>query len=484
MTCPTPSASWRPATRVPFQRLGAAATITGMRTPYVPHLFGADALAKVARRPGWVTAAVASGVPWPEDDVWVNYDGVEYVLHGVRQEGEQQLLIAPSISTPSDQNHIDEAMSRLYRFTSVLGYYKRGYVDITSQVWGTHMIRHGTPKDAFTTALQTGKRSFSCNHMPVVNDEQVRRALAFLREGRRLERVHAPYAFLSFFKVIESQFESRARVAWVERNLDLITEERAVKRIKELRVQGVNVNEHLFDSGRCAVAHASVGGNIVDPDIPADRKRIVADLDIIAALANRYIKIDAGVPDEMDVYNTRDRVAPWHALMTPEALAALKAGGYVKNGDDLGKLPGARISVRLWPDPPAQQFDAMTLLPVESGDGVVKFFAVSVRETIVLAFAMDVSKGRMHTLLNEGGIRGGATIAEQDVEDYTRYFHSVVGNRMVELTIEGAEPVDCDVVIPVNIIPQAPEEAVAQALELFRQAKQQPTTEGQDLKGA
>ena len=75
----------------------------------------------------------------------------------------------------------------------------------------------------------------------------------------------------------------------------LVTDERAVKRINELRGQGVNVNQHLFDSGRCAVAHASVGGTIVDPDVPADRKRIGADLDIIAALANRYIKVEAKV---------------------------------------------------------------------------------------------------------------------------------------------------------------------------------------------
>jgi hypothetical protein len=114
----------------------------------------------------------------------------------------------------------------------------------------------------------------------------------------------------------------------------------------------------------------------------------------------------------------------------------------------------------------------MTLLPSERGEGVVKFIALSVRGTIVLAFAMDVARGRMHTLLNEGGMRTDGEISEQDVEDYTRYFHNVVGNRIVELTIEGTEPVDCEVVIPINIIPRATEEAVAEALEHFRQSKQ------------
>ncbi|WP_174975830.1 methylamine utilization protein MauJ [Burkholderia contaminans] len=440
-----------------------------MKTPYVPHLFGADALAKVAGRLGWVTVGVASSIAWPQDDVWVEYDGVEYLFHGARQQGEHR--IAPCISTPADQDHIDEALSRLYRFTSVLGFYKQGYVDITGQNWGTHMIRYSNPRDTITTILQGGERGFSCNHMPVIEDDQVRKALAFLREGRRLERVHEPYSFLSFFKVIESQFQPKDRVAWVEQNLALITDERAVKRISELRSQGVNVNKHLFESGRCAVAHASVGGNIVDPDIPADRKRIAADLDIIAALANRYIKFDAGVPDEMNLHKTRDRVAPWHAFMPPDAVVALKAGGHLENPEDLGELNGATVSVRLWPDPPAKQFDVMTLLPTESGEGVVKFIALSARGTIVLSFAMDVVRGRMHTLLNEGGMRAGVEIGEEDVEDYTRYFHSVVGNRIVELAIEGAEPVDCEVVIPVNIIPRAPEEAVAQALDQFRRSR-------------
>lgn len=438
-----------------------------MKTPYVPHLFGADALAQTASRLGWVTAGVASSIPWPQDDVWVEYDGIGYFLHGARQEGERRLT--PCICTPSDRDEVDESLARLYRFTSVLGFFKRGYVDITGHVWSTRPMRYSTGWDA--TLLQHGERSFNCNHMPVVKDDQVRKALAFLREGRRLQNVHEPYSFLSFFKVIESQFQPAERKAWVETNLALVTEERAVKRIKELKNLGVNVNQHLFGSGRCAVAHANAGRDIVDPDIPADRKRIAADLDIIAALANRYIEYDASVPDEMKLYDTRDRVAPWYALMPAEAVATLKNGGHLENEGDFGTLNGAIVSVRLWPDAPAKQFERMRLLPTESHEGVLKFIVLSDRGTIVLAFAMDVARGRMHTLLNEGGMRVGAEISEQDVEDYSRYFHNVVGNRIVELTIEGVEPIDCEVVIPVNVIPRAPEEAVAQALEHFRHSK-------------
>jgi hypothetical protein len=451
-----------------------------MKTPYIQHLFGADALAKVLYRVGWLTVGVVSSVAWPEDDVWVEYDGREYVLHGAKRREER---VAPCISTPSDGDQIDEALSRLYRFTSMLGFFKRGYVDIMGRAWGTRMIRPFISAKTFATVLQSGERSFSCNHMPVIEDDRVRKALAFLREGRRLQHMHEPYSFLSFFKVIESQFSSKDSVEWVERNVNLVTEERALTRIKKMRSQGVNVNQHLFESGRCAVTHARVGGSIVDPDVPSDRQRIAGDLDIIAALANRFIKVDCGVPDETDLYNTRDRVAPWHALMTPVAVATLKTGGHVEKPDDLGRLEGATVSVRVWPDRPPKQLEAMTLLSTDSGDGVVKFIALSARGTIVLAFAVDVKSGRVHALLNEGGIRAGVEIVEEDVEDYSRYFHSVMSNRTVELIIDGAEPVVCEAIIPVNVVPRASEEAVAQALKKYGRSRQQHPAEGQDVEG-
>ncbi|MBL8224716.1 MAG: hypothetical protein JNM50_05240 [Chromatiales bacterium] len=436
-------------------------------------MFGKEAWAQVRGRIGWLTVSVASSIPWPQDDVWVKYDGIEYLLHGVKQEGTT--ATGPCISTPTSEGRTDESLARLYRFTSVLGFYKRGFVDITGWIWGSGVTLYSSGRDTFTSRLQWGTRRFSCNHMPVIEDDRVRMALAFLREGRRLAGVHEPYAFLSFFKVIESQFDSRDRVAWVGKTLDLLADQRAVDRIRELRSQGVDVSQHLFESGRCAVAHANAGRTIVDPDIPADRNRIRSDLPIIEALANHLVKVDAGVPDEMDVFDTRDRLAPWHALIDASALAALKSGGGVESASDLGRLAGATVSVRLWPDPPAAQFARMTLLPTDSGDGVVKFIALSERQTIGLAFAMDVASGRLHTLLDEGGLRSDVTLTEQDIEDYTRYFHSVVGNRLVELSIEGAEPVDCEVVIPENIIPRAPEEAVAQALEVFKRSKPRST---------
>jgi len=436
-----------------------------MRIPYVPHVIGDEAMAKVGHRQGWLSVSVAASIAWPEQDVWIEYDGAEYILRGAKRASAKKPV--PCIHTPSERSD-DVALARVYRFTSVLGYFLGGYIDVTSRTWGTWPIDYVTLDESVGgLVIQGGMFNFNCNHMPVIEDDQVRKALAFLREGRRLRHVHEPYSFLSYFKVIESQFNSNDRKDWVETALDQLTEEDAVKRIEELREQSINVNKHLYESGRCAVAHASIGKDIVDPDVPADRRRIAADLSIIAALANRYIRLDAGVPDHMTLYETRDRTEPWHALMTPTAVATLKAGGIVESTDDLGKLAEAMVSVRLWPEAPPEQFAKMSFLVEGGGEGSLIVMAHNERKTIVLRFLVDVKTGHVEPLLMDSNM-DQLHATEKDVEDFHRYFHSVIGNRIVELTIEGADPVDCNVVIPVNIIPQVPEEAVARALEQFR----------------
>jgi hypothetical protein len=437
-----------------------------IKTPYIPHLFGEAAQAKLKSKIGWLTAGVASSIAWPQEDVWVLYDGHEYVFRGTKGgEGKQ----SPCISTPCAHGEIDAAMRRVYVFASVLGWFKGGHVDVTGHLWGSAPVLYAS-RDTFTTTLDGGKY-FNCNYMPIIEDDQIRKALAFLREGRRLRYVHEPYSFLSFFKVVESQFSSKDRVVWIQANLDQLDRD-AGKRVAELRAQGIEVGKHLFDSGRCAIAHASLGGAIVDPDIPADRRRIAEDIDVMAGLASHYLKVEAGVPDDMELYENRDRTVPWHALLPAGTLATLQSGGTVSDVSALGQLQDNRVSVRIWPHDAPDCMQNMRLCAEGCAPGVVSFLVVNERETVFLRFALDLVNGRVHTMLEDGRVSGQfGEVTEEDIEHYTRYFHSVIGNALVELSIDGFDPVPCEIVIPVNIIPQAPETMVALALEQFRKRK-------------
>lgn len=447
---------------------GENASFVMMRTPYVPHFFGEAAWARAALKHGWLIAAVATSIPWPQEDVLVVYDGTEYLLMGAMRDNKP---VSPCIATPCPRQDYDAALAQVLRFVSVLGWFKRGYVDVAGFVWGTRPHRYGHARLSYADVLQGGQYAFDCNYMPVIANELVRRALAFWREGRRLREVHDAYAFLSFFKVIESPFAAKQRVSWVEANLPAL-EGDAAKRVAELQTQGVNVNKHIYDSGRCAVAHAGLGGEIVDPDIPSDRRRIRDDMVVVEALAKRFIGIDAGVPDEMDVYRTRDRLEPWHALLTPEGLSRLSAGQPAQYREQLGQLADAKISVRLWPEEPTPDFVGMTLDPVDSGPGWVKFAAVNQRNTMLLVFAMDVAKGRMHTVVDEWALAGAdPALTEGEVEAFTYMAHRVIGNGRVELIIDGTDPVPCEIVIPVNIMPRPAKQAAAEAVEQFRRQR-------------
>lgn len=438
--------------------------MTEFRTPYVPHYFKEQIAARIGNRLGWLTAGIATSIPWPQDDVLVVYDGTEFLLRGAVVDGKSA---SPCINTPCKRDDYSEALAKVLRFCSVLGWFKNGYVELAGFMHGSHPFRYGS-KDTHASVTQAGAHGFDCNYLPIIEDEKVRIALAFIREGRRLERVHDAYAFLSFFKVIESQFDATGRIQFMDKHLDLVNE-RAAKRVAELRAKGADVGKHLFTSGRCAVAHASLGGDIVDPDKPDDRQRIVADMAVIEQLAERYLREEVGVPTERTVYATRDRLTAWHPLLTPSGLAKFKAKQGISDVFELGQLEGLSVSVRLWPKEPAIELTNMTVRAVGGNESGALVYLVNQRETIVLAFFLDFEAGRAHTDLEQGGLNQAKALpTEVEVATFTRYFHSVVGNAKVELLAEGLDPVQCEVVIPVNIIPRVPEDAVKEAIEAYR----------------
>lgn len=438
-------------------------TIYPMRTPYVPHLFGEEVERKLTSRLGWLTAGVASSIPWPSFDVCVIYAGDEYFLRGT-EKGDKPS--PPCITIACNDGCADEAIAKIYRFTSILSWFEGGYVDVSGYIWGSHPVLYGG-RTVYSSMGVAGSKSFNCNHMPIVEQEHVRKALAFWREGKRLDEVHDSYAFLSFYKVIESQFsDGKKKAEWITANIDKLTD-RAAKRVAELGAAGIDVSRHLFDSGRCAVAHASLDGEIVDPDIPADRRRLSTDLVIMEELARIYIRDELRVPDSRSLYRTRDRLEPWNPLLPPAVLEILKKGG---TPDDVSALSGHIVSIGLWPDGPIPGLEQMTMHSDAVENGVVRIVLINERKTVLLVFFLDYRSGRVHTNLEDGGLLYSENKPdENDVKAYATFFYKVFGNGIAELACGDSEPVDCEVVIPVNMMmTMSAEQAIAETVERFR----------------
>lgn len=437
-----------------------------MAGPYIPHYVGEAVDRKLRSRRGWLTAGVATSIAWPPADVWVTYDGEDYILRGSKLNGAPS---PPGITVTCDREGVDEALSKIYRFSSILGWYQGGFVDVSGYVHGSHPILYGDSHNVFSSLGTMNAKSFSCNHMPLVRDELARKALAFYREGSRLRHVHDNYSFLSYHKVIESQFvNGRAKGQWINANLDNLTDARALARMAELRASGLDVGAHLYESGRCAVAHASLNGEIVDPDVPVDRRRISSDLCIMEALARHYISRELHIENDRETYANRNRLGPWLGLLRAETLTLLEAGG---TSQTLGELEGRQVSIGLWPDGPIPGLEALTMRIDRCEEGAVRVILLNDRKTIALPFVLDFRHGRVHTQLDEGGLCESPENHpnEADVRAYATFFYHVLGNRVAELKLENREPVDCEVVIPVNIIPPNPKQATEEQVELFRQ---------------
>lgn len=415
--------------------------------PYIRHAWGDEVQDRLNGRAGWLVTAVLHSIPWPETDVMVEYDGSTFFLMGICQNANQT---AANLVIACPREEVNDKMAVLYKFCSILGWYKGGYVDIESHHWATIPIRIQPFGGKPSGPSQGGRLGFDCNFLPIIADNGTRLALAFWREALRLRHVHESYSFLSFFKVIESQHrDGRARGAWIDGQLPTLTGA-AGERVQELINQGLNASRHLYDSGRCAVAHATMGEEIVDPDLPADRIRLHGDIVIIKELAQRYISVVLKVPTESDTYDHRNRLAPVHVFVGQRMLERLAAGDTISRRST--GLHGQMVDVRAWAKAPDQQLHGLRLNVVSAYDGVVAMFAENPARTLAVAFAFDFRAGRAHTDLTASDYvrldQGGEKDAAIAILNYRK---EVLQNGLIELVFSGNEVVQCEVLIPVNI---------------------------------
>lgn len=377
----------------------------------------------------------------------MNYDGDDYFLRGVRDRNGHRS--GPAITMRCARGHDNQVMGKIFRFASILGWYKRGYVDIGRYVTSTHAILYSEPNSQ--ASLIAGEPHGSdCNYLPLIRDERTRRALAFWREGARLRNIHTGYAFLSFFKVIESQFDkSAARVAWIASALPALTGD-AADRVKELSAQVADVGKHIYESGRSAIAHAQYADGRGDPDVPEDRARLMHELVMIEALARKYIADELQVPDEMQVYRSRDRLKPLAPFVPESVRQVLQSKGHVSRRH-VG-LQGLEVGLAHWPRPPIPAFSRLSVRVREVRCGWVFASATSAAGSISLGFGLDFPSGRAHLDIDESRYQSPTDAKSlEEAIAVIEFRKQVIGNGRMELWLPDGGRVDFEVVLPVNI---------------------------------
>ena len=441
--------------------------------PYMLHFFGDRVTDLYKQHLGWVTAEVATSIAWPLEDVLVHYDGDDYFLRGTGKDHSQQ----PCLTMRTSPLQTDtQALHRMYKFGSILGWYLGGYVDLGGHATSSHPIRYGR-MDAAKSGLVMGEwQKFDCNYMPIIPSEEARKALAFWREGQRLYRVHDAYSFLSFYKVIDSQFtkaRGRDKGAWIKAAIPKL-ESHAAKRVAELMELGLDVADHIYESGRHAVAHASIGEVIVDPDLVEDRNRIHKDINVMQGLAGLFIEQELAIPNRMQVYRERDRLMPLYKYIPPGIVEKAKVSDAMSRR--ALNLDGMRVNVSIWPEEALPGLNNLTLKVSAVRAGIARAMASNADGSVRLVFYFDFNKGEAHTALEEDFASLGRDRDVDGVVAALEYFCEVIGNKTAEIELEDRAKIQCKVVIPVNIMPGPTIEGVKAKIAELR-ATRKPVTE-------
>jgi hypothetical protein len=133
-------------------------------------------------------------------------------------------------------------------------------------------------------------------YLPHAASKEANLGLALYREGMSINS--APFAFLSFFKIINIRYaEGKDQKNWINNNLHDISYPPAADRIKEIQTKNSDVGHYMFVQGRCAVAHAN-SDPLVNPDVYDDKRRLERDLPLMKELAAIFIEREFGILTE------------------------------------------------------------------------------------------------------------------------------------------------------------------------------------------
>ncbi len=110
--------------------------------------------------------------------------------------------------------------------------------------------------------------------------------------------------------------------------------------------------------------------------------------------------------------------------------------------------------MRTWPEKSAESLRNLILYAEGMVEpGVIRLIAFNERQTIFLHFNANFVTGHVETCIHESGLSEQVALPSRaEIEHYARYFFSTFANGQVELCVEGLDPVECDIYIPMNMM--------------------------------
>lgn len=248
--------------------------------PFNEHVVGE--LAEIGR---WVVLNVETGISWPFEVQKVQWKGRDLFI----LPASEDMGAGVAIRLEKHEVHTD-IQKLLLTFLSALCWVERGGAEVIG-FGGGSLPQPWSLKGRYGSIT----KQLDLTYLPEPADEKGRLALALFREGSSLN--HPAFAFLSFFRVLELRPKHRwpdHLKRWINRHSKLLADQRVQQIVARLTAQHGDLGAYLYESGRCAIAHAN-NGVIVDPDDYTDVQRLHAELPLMRELAIRFIELTLGV---------------------------------------------------------------------------------------------------------------------------------------------------------------------------------------------
>jgi hypothetical protein len=239
----------------------------------------------------WLNVGVKGNAVWPTAETTVEFGGHQLVLKPATRETEESVHI--KLQGLSDV----EALTLVNRFLSVLSW-------CDDQPMENRYGWSGTPVPVAVgreSRVAGSSIAFPFYRQPEPN-EKARLALALFREARTVNSI--PFAFLSYFKILNIFWQDKMLttngkrqnpiIEGIRTTLPKLKDELAVKRLRALTTTKPDVPNYLYESGRCAIAHA-YADPIVDPDDLSALRRLSEDLHIVKEIAVHLIATELRV---------------------------------------------------------------------------------------------------------------------------------------------------------------------------------------------
>jgi hypothetical protein len=234
----------------------------------------------------WLTSGVSTSIPWPKTEQVVTFEEIEIEILPEAKDDMPMVRVDLGKYAMS----MDQGREFLNRFFSSLSWSKRGFIKEELSLGSGHKggkIGKGPSFSILTTR-------FDDDYMPTGLNDKQSLALALYREAQSINNV--TYKYLGYFKVLNIENEKgKDHKDWINQNLSNIKGASGASILKKLQSQYSDIGKYLYESGRCAVAHAFNQSNLINPDKYDDMKRLSGEIDLIQELAELFIELELGV---------------------------------------------------------------------------------------------------------------------------------------------------------------------------------------------